>query len=74
MSFLVLTHSQEPLRFELGELGATREDFVCRDKNGTSHLLNTHDVVAVMRDDFAEAYGAALAELERLKHGDPKRN
>jgi hypothetical protein len=67
MEYVVIT-SGSKFEFTLGQLGVTPGNLACRDADGTAHAFKGVELVAVMRSDFAEAYEASLAELERLKN------
>jgi hypothetical protein len=73
MAYLVITDGQDPFFFEPGSIAGNESQLILKDARGAK-IIKTRDIVAIMRSDFVEDYKAALAELERLKSGNPERN
>jgi hypothetical protein len=71
MSFVIVTETDPPFLFD-GQLMMSRSKVML--KGQSVKVYKTSEIVAVMRQDFADRYEHMVKELERLRYGDPKNN
>ena len=73
MALVILTDADSFMLDDDGKIAASKKQVVLTDSNGV-RVYKRHQLVAIMRQDFADQYEHMLKELERLRLGDPKDN
>lgn len=68
MKYVVITDNRGTFGFTLGQLGLTKGNLGIRDADGTAHAYQGTEVIALMREDFAQKYEEILVELETLRN------